>query len=170
VALRFPAVSLTGILGVASTEVGSVTSDGGAWFVGGSLLGPILDFEKSAQRVAVEEARTRQAMARYENAVLTAFREVEDALVSIETYKAEAAAVQRKLAAARNADALSAERYDKGVTSYLEVLEAERTLFSVALERSEIEQQLYRAYVQLYKALGGGWLTREERESSDATR
>ncbi|MGD8368225.1 MAG: efflux transporter outer membrane subunit, partial [Desulfobacterales bacterium] len=48
VALRFPAVSLTGILGVASTEVGSVTSDGGAWFVGGSLLGPIFDFEKSA--------------------------------------------------------------------------------------------------------------------------
>jgi multidrug efflux system outer membrane protein len=170
VALRFPAVSLTGILGVASTEIGSVTSDGGAWFVGGSLLGPIFDFDKSAQRVAVEEARTRQAMARYESAVLTAFREVEDALVEIETYKAEAGAVDRKLAAARNANMLSTDRYDKGVTSYLEVLEADRTLFSVELERSEIDQQLFRAYVRLYKALGGGWLTREERESSDATR
>ncbi len=170
VALRFPAVSLTGILGVASTEVGSVTSDGAAWFVGGNLLGPIFDFGKNAQRVAVEEARTRQAMAQYENTVLTAFREVEDALVEIETYKAEAAAVERKLAAARNANSLSADRYDKGVTSYLEVLESERTLFSVELERSETDQQLFRAYVRLYKALGGGWLTREERESSDATR
>jgi len=170
VALRFPAVSLTGILGVASTEVGSVTSDGGAWFVGGSLLGPIFDFDKSAQRVAVEEARTRQAMFQYESSVLTAFREVEDALVEIETYKVEIASAERKLAAARNANALSAERYDKGVTSYLEVLEADRTLFSVELERSELGQQFFRSYVQLYKALGGGWLTREERQSSDATR
>jgi multidrug efflux system outer membrane protein len=170
VAARLPAVSLTGILGVASTEVGSVTSDGGTWFVGGSLLGPIFDFEKSAQRVAVEEARTRQAMARYENAVLTAFREVEDALVEIETYKAQMSAVKRKREAARNANELSNERYDKGVTSYLEVLEADRTLFSVELEFSELDQQLFRSYVRLYKALGGGWLTRQERASSDATR
>ena len=118
----------------------------------------------------MEEARTRQAMFRYENAVLTSFREVEDALVEIETYKAQMAAVERKLAAARNANELSNERYDKGVTSYLEVLEADRTLFSVELEFSELDQQLFRSYVQLYKALGGGWLTREERTSSDATR
>jgi len=170
VALRFPAVSLTGILGIASTEVGSVTSEGGAWFVGGSLLGPIFDFGKSAQQVAVEEARTRQAMFQYENAVLTAFREVEDALVEVETYKDQVATVERKLNAARNANDLSMERYDKGVTSYLEVLEADRTLFSVELERSELDQQLFRSYVRLYKALGGGWLTREERKSTDATR
>jgi multidrug efflux system outer membrane protein len=170
VALRFPAVSLTGILGIASTEVGSVTSEGGAWFVGGSLLGPIFDFHKSAQRVAVEEARTRQAMFQYENAVLTAFREVEDALVEVETYKDQLAAVERKLNAARNANDLSMERYDKGVTSYLEVLDADRTLFSVELERAELDQQLFRSYVRLYKALGGGWLTREERMSTDAAR
>jgi multidrug efflux system outer membrane protein len=170
VAARFPAVSLTGILGVASTEVGSITSDGGVWFIGGSLLGPIFDFGKSAQRVAVEEARTRQAMFQYENAVLTAFREVEDALVEIETYKEQMASVKRRLEAARNANELSNERYDKGVTSYLEVLEADRSLFSVELEFSEVDQQLFRSYVRLYKALGGGWLTREERASSDATR
>jgi len=169
-ALRFPAVSLTGILGMASTEVGSVTSDGGAWFVGGSLFGPIFDFEKSAQRVAIEEARTRQAMLRYENTVLSAFREVEDALVQVETYKDQVEAAARKLTAARNANELSTDRYDKGFTSYLEVLEADRTLFSVELERSELDQQMFRAYIQLYKSLGGGWLTREERESTDVTR
>jgi multidrug efflux system outer membrane protein len=57
-------------------------------------------------------------------------------------------------------------RYDKGVTSYLEVLENERTLFEVALELSQLKQQFYNAYIGLYKALGGGWLTKEEMEQS----
>jgi multidrug efflux system outer membrane protein len=57
-------------------------------------------------------------------------------------------------------------RYDKGVTSYLEVLENERTLFDVGLELSELKQQFYNAYVRLYKALGGGWLTKAEMEQT----
>jgi len=162
VALRLPAVSLTGLLGVASTDLGSVTSSGGAWYVGGTLLGPIVDFGKGKQNVAVEEARTRQALATYEQTVLTAVREVEDALVTVQTLRVQMAAVERKLAAAANASSLSAERYDKGVTSYLEVQEADRTLFSVELELSELRQLYFTGYVKLYKALGGGWLTRRE--------
>lgn len=162
VALRLPAISLTGLLGVASTDLGSVTSEGGAWYVGGSLLGPIVDFGKGKQNVAVAEARTRQALATYEKTVLTAFREVEDALVTVQTLRVQMAAVERKLAAAANASSLSAERYDKGVTSYLEVQEADRTLFSVELELSDLRQQYFAGYVNLYKALGGGWLTRQE--------
>ena len=52
------------------------------------------------------------------------------------------------------------------MTSYLEVLETERTLFSVGLELSELKQQFYNAYVKLYKALGGGWLSKEEIEQA----
>ena len=65
-------------------------------------------------------------------------------------------------AAARNAAHLAAERYDKGVTSYLEVLETERTLFSVELELSELMQTYLNSYVRLYKSLGGGWGTGSE--------
>jgi multidrug efflux system outer membrane protein len=133
--------------------------------VGGSLLGPLFDFKKSLSRVEIEKERTKQALYRYENSVLFAFREVADALNEIQTYKIQISAVERKLKAAKNAAALSKMRYDKGVTSYLEVLETERTLFDVGLELSELKQQFYNAYVRLYKALGGGWLTKSEMEA-----
>ena len=171
-ALRFPAISLTGALGVASTEIGSLTTEGGVWSVGGALLGPIIDFDKNKNRVEIEEQKTRQALYQYENTVLTAFREVEDALVEIDTFRRELTAIERQQAAAKNANELSKERYDKGVSSYLEVLDTERTLFSAELRLSELQQQYFNAFVKLYKALGGGWITEEEKtaaQSSDAS-
>jgi multidrug efflux system outer membrane protein len=165
-ALRFPSISLTGLFGVASSEISNISTDGTVWSVGGSLLGPIFDFKKSRQRVEIENERTQQALYRYENRVLFAFREVSDALNDIQTYKKQISTVERKLKAAENAARLSKMRYDKGVTSYLEVLDTERTLFDVGLEYSELKQQFYNAYVRLYKALGGGWLTKAEMEQA----
>jgi len=165
-ALRWPAISLTGILGVASDDLSTLTSNGAAWSVGGGLFGPLFDFGKSASKVDVEEERTKQALLQYEKTVLVAFLEVEDALVEIQTYKKQLASVKRRLKAAKNAAFLSKERYDKGFSSYLEVLETERTLFDVELELSELEQQFLNAYVKLYKALGGGWTSKEEMEKS----
>ena len=164
-ALRFPSITLTGLFGAVSSELSSITTDGGIWSVGGSLFGPLIDFKKSLSRVEIEKERTQQALYRYENSVLFAFREVSDALNEIQTYKIQISAVERKLKAAENAAALSKMRYDKGVTSYLEVLETERTLFDVGLELSELKQQFYNSYVRLYKALGGGWLTKAELEA-----
>ena len=165
-ALRWPAISLTGTLGVASTELNSITIDGGVWSVGGSLLGPIFDFNKNKRRVEIQEQKTQQALFQYENIVLTAFREVDDALMEIATYRNELAAIDRQLKASQNATNLSKERYDKGVSSYLEVLDTERTLFSTDLQQSQLQQQYLNAYVNLYKALGGGWITKEDRGNS----
>jgi multidrug efflux system outer membrane protein len=165
-ALRLPAISLTGTLGVASTELGGITSQGGFWAIGAGLLGPIYNFDKNIRRVDIEKALTKQARYLYENTVLTAFREVEDALVAIDTYRREAAAVESQLRAAKNANKLSNERYDLGFTSYLEVLETERSLFTVQLQYSELKQQYLNAYVNLYKALGGGWVTKTETNAS----
>ena len=164
-ALRFPAISLTGALGIARSDLGGLVSQGGYWSLGGSLLGPIYDFDKNIRRVDIEKALTKQALYQYENTVLTAFREVEDALVEIETYKRQIASVQSQLKAAKNANMLSNERYDKGYSTYLEVLETERSLFNVQLQYSELKQQYLNAYVNLYKALGGGWITKTEAES-----
>ena len=162
-ALRWPAISLTGTLGVASTDLGSITIDGGVWSAGGRLLGPIFDFNKNKRRVEIQEQKTQQALFQYENIVLTAFREVDDALMEIATYRNELAAIDRQLKASQNATNLSKERYDKGVSSYLEVLDTERTLFSTDLQQSQLQQQYLNAYVNLYKALGGGWITKEDR-------
>ena len=147
-------------MGVASTDLGSVTVDGGVWSVGGRILGPIFDFNKNKRRVEIEEEKTKQALYQYENTVLTAFREVEDALIEIATYRKELAAIDRQLKASNNATELSKERYDKGVSSYLEVLDTERTLFSTDLQQSQLQQQYLNAYVSLYKALGGGWVSK----------
>jgi multidrug efflux system outer membrane protein len=160
-ALRYPSFSLTGLLGLASSELADVTREGGVWSAGAGLLGPLFDFEQSKMRVDIEEARTRQVLYFYENTVLTAFREVEDALVAIDTYQRQVESVTRQVAAARNANELSLYRYDQGVTSYLEVLETERQLFSAELDLSELTQNQLNAYVGLYKALGGGWISPE---------
>ncbi len=167
VAQRFPAISLTAGFGLASSELSNITNEGGIWTAGAGLLAPLFDYNKNKRRVEIQEEKTRQALFSYENIVLTAFAEVEDALVEVDTYSRELKAARRKVAAAENAASLSFERYDKGVSSYLEVLDSERTLFSVKLELSEIKQQFFTAYVKLYKSLGGGWLDESEARPAD---
>lgn len=166
-AMRLPAISLTGLLGVASSELSTITSEGGAWSVNGGLFGPIFQFYKNIRRVEIEEAKTREALYAYQNTVLTAFQEVEDALVGIDTYRKQMKAAQRKEKAAKNANRLANLRYNRGVSSYLEVLETERALFRAQLELSELKQQYLNAYVALYKALGGGWPTKADMDKAE---
>ena len=166
VALRLPSINLTGSLGASSSELASMTSEGFVWSVGASLFGPILNFNKNISRVKLEEAQTRQALYEYELTVLNAFREVSDSLNEIQTYRNQIAAVKRKYSAAKNAEYLGKMRYDKGVSSYLEVLETERALFDVEFELSATTQQYYNSYVRFYKALGGGWISSEEEQEA----
>lgn len=151
---------------MASDELSSLTSGSPAWNLTGSLFGPLFNAGRNKRRVEIEEERTRQALYVFEDTVLLAFREVEDALVEVQTYRKQMAAVEKKLAAASNAATLSRERYDQGVTSYLEVLDTERTLFNVELELSQLRQEFRAAYVKLYKALGGGWISEAEMEQA----
>lgn len=162
VAMRLPAISLTGLLGLASSQLAGITSQGGAWSANAGLFGPIFEFYKNIRRVEIEEAKTKEALYFYENTVLTAFKEVEDSLIEIDTYKRQMVAVGDKEKAAKNAYRLAKLRYDKGVSSYLEVLETERALFSAELELSQLKQQYLNGYVKLYKALGGGWITEKD--------
>ncbi len=157
-AMRFPSFSLTAMFGVGSNELSTLTSaDGLIWSVGGQMLGPLFNFNKNKRRVDVERERTKQMLLTYEKTVLTAFKEVEDAMVEISTYKNELEARRRQVSAAENALRLSKARYDRGVTSYLEVLESNRQLFDAELIAVQTFDEYLRAYLKLYKALGGGW-------------
>jgi multidrug efflux system outer membrane protein len=167
-AQQYPSISLTGILGVASNDLSTLTDGGLGWAVGGSLLSPLFNFNKNSARVEVEAAKTKQALFNYEKTVLNAFREVEDALIDIDTYKRELAAKTRQVAAAKNAESLSRMRYDQGVASYLEVLDSERTLFNSELELSQAKQLYLTTFVRLYKSLGGGWITQKEQAEYEA--
>ena len=162
-ALRFPSLSLTGTLGLASGELDDfISSDNKSWGISAGLLGPIFDAGRNKSRVEAERARTEQLLNQYQFTVLRALQEVEDTLIAIETFQREAQARGAQVAAARSAAELSRARYDGGVTSYLEVLESERSLFRAELLASSTRRQQVVAVVSLYKALGGGWPTEEE--------
>lgn len=166
-ALRFPSFSLTGLFGVASPDL-TFSAASAAWSVSGGLLGPIFNFNKNKRRVEIERQRYQQVLMDFDQTVLQAFREVEDGLISVSTYKTELEAVNRQRSSAQNAARLSRSRYDGGVTSYLEVLDSERTLFDTELNASQTLQQLLNSYVNLYKVLGGGWISQEEKAAATA--
>ncbi len=163
VAMRFPSISLTGMLGAAASDLSNVViGDALVWSVGAGIVGPIFQFGKNKRRVDIERERMHQDSLYYVQTILKAFREVEDALVEISTLDRESIARERQMASAQNAAMLSKERYDGGVTSYLEVLDSERSQFNAELAASETYQLYLNAYVFLYKALGGGWISEEE--------
>lgn len=119
-------------------------------FTGGRLL--------NQQRAA--SARVDQARARYEHAVLTAFQEVDDALVGLRLTRDQLVAQNTQVQALRRALELAQRRYENGVSSYLEVLDAQRGLFSAQLSLVQTERQYLGSTVRLYKAVGGGWSPR----------
>ncbi|HGY55839.1 MAG TPA: efflux transporter outer membrane subunit [Caldithrix abyssi] len=169
IARRFPSISLTGLAGFASSELSTLTDQDLGWSLSGDLFGPIFNFNKNIARVEIEEARTKQALYNYEKTVLNSLRDVENALIEVKTYKQELEAKERQFKAAKNAETLSRQRYDKGVTSYLEVLEAERSSFDAELQLTEVRDNYFKAYVKLYKALGGGWITQKEKAEAERT-
>jgi len=166
IAQRLPSISLTGSMGLASSQLSSLTAEGLAWSAGTSLFSPLFEFNKNKRRVEVEKARAEQLLLQYKQTALIAFKEVENALVEIDTRTQELKAYEDQALAAINAERLSQMRYDKGATSYLELLEAQRTSFSAQLQLSENTQSLLNAYVNLYKALGGGWISSEEEQNT----
>lgn len=158
VAMRFPSLSLTGLFGVASPELSSLFDAGSvAGSITGQLTGPIFRFGQNKRRVEVEQARAVQAGYNYEFVVLNAFAEVENALTEIRTFGNEYVAREVQVQATEKSLTLSKALYDNGYTSFLQVLDSERELYSAQLEQSFALQFQLIASVRLYKALGGGW-------------
>lgn len=158
VALRFPSLSLTGLLGVASPEISNLfSSDAFLGSVTGQLTGPIFRFNQNKRRVEVEKAKAKQVGFQYEKAVLTAFAEVENSLTEIRTYRNEFGARQIQVTATERSLLLSRALYDNGYSSFLQVLDAEREFQNSQYEKSIALQNQLISTVRLYKALGGGW-------------
>lgn len=158
-ALRFPSITLTASGGYVSDDLDDlIESDSELWDLRIDILGPIFDAGKRRNQVKAEIARTEQALNEYEQTILEALREVENALAGVRYYRDEyvARALQEK--AAQSASKLSRARYDGGITDYLEVLDSDRSLFDAQLQRSAANRLELVSVVQLYKALGGGWL------------
>lgn len=158
VALRFPSLSLTGFLGVASPDISTLfESDAFLGSITGQLAGPAFRFGQNKRRVEAEKAVAMQVGYSYEKTVLNAFAEVENSLAEIRTYQNEFTARQTQVTATEKSLLLSKALYDNGYTSFLQVLDAERELFNSQFEKSLALQNQLISTVRLYKALGGGW-------------
>lgn len=157
-AARFPRLSITGLLGVASPQLSNLL-DGGNEFgrAGLGLAGPVLNAETLGFEQRAAEAQAKQVLAQYEQTILVAFKEVEDALVAVRTVGNQRQAQQERVEALRSALHLANLRYKGGITSYIDVLIAKRNLFDAELALTDTHRLHLVSVVQLYKALGGGW-------------
>lgn len=156
---RFPKLSLTGFLGVASPSLSNLLLSDSDFGVGGiGLAGPLLNAQSLGFEQRAAEARAKQVLAQYEQTILVAFREVEDALVAIRTANDQRKAQQQQVEALRSALQVADLRYEGGITSYVDVLLAKRTLFDAEFALMATHRFHLVSVVQLYKALGGGWM------------
>jgi multidrug efflux system outer membrane protein len=153
----FPQITLTGATGSASPDLNGLFRPGtGAWSFAPQIVLPLFNGGANIANLKVAKADRTIAVAQYEKAVQTAFREVADALAVRATIRDRVSAQERLVAAAADAQRLTQARYDRGVDSYLSLLDAQRTFYGA--QQTLISARLVEATnrVDLYKALGGG--------------
>jgi multidrug efflux system outer membrane protein len=154
----YPNFSLTGSAGLESLDVKRFLDwENRVLSLGAGVAAPI--FEGGANKANYQAARSRydEALAVYRQTLLVALREVEDALVDLKGLARSRSALEAALDSSRETRRLSLERYDKGLTSYLDVVDSDRTVLRTRLALSQIEAQQRVTLAALAKALGGGW-------------
>ena len=154
----FPRITLTGSAGTASSELSGLFKSGTfGWTFAPQAILPLFDFGRT--RAGVESARAQRdiAVAQYERSIQTAFREVADALAGQATYSEQLRAQQAVAAAETDRFNLSDLRYRNGTASYLDLLDAQRSLFTAQQQAIQANLLRLQNQVTLYRVLGGGW-------------
>jgi len=158
-ALYFPRVALTGAYGTASIHSDDLFKGPSAtWQLGGDVLAPIFTFGAIEGQVMTSEAAQREALYRYQQSIIAGFRDVEDALVATTKGREVQAAKGRRVSALQTYAQLAGYQYDAGTTGYLQVLDANRSLFSGQLDYVETQTTVLTSLVDVYRAMGGGWI------------
>ena len=154
----FPRITLTGSLGSASSALDGLFRAGSfGWSLAPQLLQPIFDAGRNEANLKIAQAGRDIAVAQYERAVQSAFREVADALAGRATLGEQLAAQQAQLRAEQERAQLTDLRYRNGASSYLEVLDAQRSLFATQQATVQLQTLRVQNLVTLYRVLGGGW-------------
>ena len=159
----FPTISLSGLFGYASTELSDLLQGSSEiWGIGADALGPIFSGGRISSQVRASEAVQRQLLVGYTQTVQTAFREVDDALISNTKRREELEAQGRRVDALQDYAHYAQIRYDEGQVSFIEVLDSERRLFDAELLQAQSKNDVYASLIGLYKAMGGGWIAEAE--------
>jgi outer membrane protein, multidrug efflux system len=165
-ALYFPVISLTGLYGVESTDLSRLfTGPAKIWNYSVPISVPVFTAGGIAGSVKAAEATQKQYLIRYQQVIQQAFREVEDALVDQSKSREQLNIQRQQVKTLRSYADLARLRYENGYTSFLEVLDAERGLFNAELAYTNTQGVLFRALVNLYKSMGGGWVAEAEKHT-----
>lgn len=163
-ALYFPTISLTAALGVQSAELSDLfKGPARVWSYAGSFTGPIFTAGSIRGQVKQAESLQKAALQSYENAILTAFSDVENALVSYRKLCEQQKAEERLVTSLREYERLAWLQYNGGYTPYLTVLDAQSQLFQAELNFSQARTSVLAALINIYKAMGGGWVNEADR-------
>jgi outer membrane protein, multidrug efflux system len=159
-AARLPAISILGSYGSQASSPDDVfSSNTTVYQLQAGFSVPLFNNGRITSQVSAERARTTEARAIYEQTALNAMREASDALTGIRTTRDEVAANASRVASLRAALNLAQLRYNSGLAPYLDLLDAQRSLFAAELSLSQAELRQLTAVVVLYKAIGGSWAT-----------
>jgi outer membrane protein, multidrug efflux system len=159
-ALYFPQISLTGAFGGASSDLSNLFKGSArVWNYAGSVVGPIFTFGAVSGQVAQAEAAQDAALQNYTLSIRNAFADVDNALVANQKLQEQLEAQKRLVAALSEYARLARLQYTGGYTSYSTVLQAEQTLFPAELNLASIRAQVFASSVNIYKAMGGGWVS-----------
>lgn len=157
-ALFYPNISLTGLLGGLSGDL--TTLLGGSsivWTAGVTALQPLYNAGRNRRNYEAAQAQYQQALAAYQKSALTAYREVADALITIQKLRQVRVEQEAGIVALQDAADLSRDRYQSGLASYIEILIADQNLFQQQLQLAQSRGAELRAVTDLYRSLGGGW-------------
>jgi NodT family efflux transporter outer membrane factor (OMF) lipoprotein len=161
----FPKFSLTGEVGQESGRLGLIARQGSSiWSIGPTMSWQILDYYQLQSEVRVSNAEQAQALYAYRQTVLQSFSDVENSLVAYAQDQIRTKAINDEVAANQRAVTLSTQLYERGLGDFLNVLTAERSLYSAQSDQAVSQQNVATDLVQLYKALGGGWDASDEKK------
>jgi outer membrane protein, multidrug efflux system len=157
IAELYPKFNLAAFLGIQNTRISDISPLGKSWSAAASISMPIFNWGKLQANIESKKAQKQEKYLAYQATILTALKEVEDALVAYNRENQR----QQTLAEAVNANKLawqlSEERYTKGLTTFLDVLDSQRNVLTAKSKLVESQAQVSQNLVALYKALGGGW-------------
>ena len=163
-AAMYPTLSLTGLLGGESAELSTLlNAPGRIWSLGFGLALPLFDGGRIAARTDQAKARQQEAVAAYQGAVSSAFKEAADAIGNVQAAARAVPDLATRIEAGTRAVQLAQMRFDAGYSGYLEVLDAQRTLNAAQLDQVRNRQSQLNYAVDLFKALGGGWAAESAR-------
>lgn len=155
----YPKINLAAFIGLQNTTITDFTPIGKSWSAASSLTMPIFNWGKLNANIESKKAQFEQTSLTYQSTVLSAFKEVEDTLIAYSKEQERHKALTKAVAANRLAIQLANERYQRGLTSFLDVLISQAALYQAQSNLVSSEGALSNNLVVLYKALGGGWET-----------